>query len=656
MSVEATVRRNWRALTLIALLIVASGLLLGFQTINLGGFQRGGDTLLGLSLGLDLQGGSHLVYQAESIADAGDSAPRPPSDQEMLALQRIIERRVNSSGLGEPIIQILGDDRLLIQLPGVRDTGRAKNIIGETARLEFKHRKLNVARNLTTEGAITMADVVSISAEALPDELNPEAAPVEPQTAATPAAESASQTPEAEGAAQTPEAEGAAQTPEAEPAEAEADATPQPDTEADAAATPAIIIEFTPQGAEKFDEVLARLNQSLEAIGTGGVPSALNVTIDGNEPLVLDAVPSLFIARLPDSNRYVFPYPQPQAAVAAGEGLHDLARAQSIVGSAATATFIEQQGQVDEDFGLGGDNLDRAYASLHATSGQPIINLEFDSTGTRLFGEKTTEIAGSLTDSIAVFLDGNELIAPVVRQPITTGTAIVEGGFTLERANDISLQLEGGRLPIPITLIQERGVDAILGADSLAKSVVAGMVGLALVFLFMTLYYRVPGLVASVALLIYAAMVLAIFKLLPVTLTLSGVAATILSVGMAVDANVLIFERMKDELRNGRTLISAINIGFNRAWPAIRDSNVSTLITCGILFYFSNQLGTTIVQGFAVTLAIGVMISMFSAIVVSRTILRVIASTRLSRHLGVFVPTGAADMPQQAVSPAVQRS
>ena len=153
------------------------------------------------------------------------------------------------------------------------------------------------------------------------------------------------------------------------------------------------------------------------------------------------------------------------------------------------------------------------------------------------------------------------------------------------------LQLEGGRLPIPITLIQERGVDAILGADSLAKSVVAGMVGLALVFLFMTLYYRVPGLVASVALLLYATMVLAIFKLLPVTLTLSGVAATILSVGMAVDANVLIFERMKDELRNGRTLISAINIGFNRAWPAIRDSNVSTLITCGILFYFSQPIG-----------------------------------------------------------------
>ncbi|MCH8826308.1 MAG: SecD/SecF family protein translocase subunit, partial [Chloroflexi bacterium] len=202
-----------------------------------------------------------------------------------------------------------------------------------------------------------------------------------------------------------------------------------------------------------------------------------------------------------------------------------------------------------------------------------------------------------------------------------------------------------------------RDVDAILGADSLQKSVVAGAVGLGLVFLFMVLYYRVPGVIASVALLSFAILVLAVFKLLPVTLTLSGVAAGLLSIGMAVDANILIFERMKDELRNGRTLSSAINIGFNRAWPAIRDSNVSTLITCGILFYFSNQLGTTIVQGFAVTLAIGVLISMFSAIFVSRTILRVVAATPLSRHLGLFVPSGASDLPQRRGStPAVQRS
>ena len=632
LSVEVMVRRNARALIAILLLIVGAGLVLGFQTIKIGPFERGGNTLLGLSLGLDLQGGSHLVYQAEPTSDEGRAESQAPDADDMLSLQRIIERRVNSSGLGEPIIQILGDDRLLIQLPGVREPARAKSIIGETAQLEFKHRQLGIPRNLATEGVITDADIVSVTAEPIPDELLPDAEPT-----ATP-----------EAGAETSAA-------------------------VDEEAIPVIIVELTPQGAAKFDEVLANLGQKFQVAAPSsnivtfqgelrsGVLPGLNVTINGNETINGVFAPP-WISKLEGTNRYVFPYPQPQPEpVQPGETPVEVepdsvAAAQSRIGDDATVIFIEQPGRVDEDFGLGGDNLSRAYASLHAQSDQPIINLEFDSLGTRLFGEKTTEIAGSLTDSIAIFLDDQELIAPVVRTPITTGTAIIEGGFTLERAQDISLLLEGGRLPFPITLIQERSVDAILGSDSLAKSVLAGIVGFALVFLFMTLYYRVPGLVASIALLIYTAFVLAIFKLLPVTLTLSGVAATILSVGMAVDANVLIFERMKDELRNGRTLIGAINIGFNRAWPAIRDSNVSTLITCAILYYFSNQLGTTIVQGFAATLAIGVMISMFSAIMVSRTILRVIASTGLARLLGAFVPTGASELPQQSVSTAVQRS
>ena len=655
-------RRNARALILIALLIVASGLALGFQTINLGGFQRGGDTLLGLSLGLDLQGGSHLVYQVEPVSDDTGAEADLPEQEDLTALQRIIEERVNSSGLGEPIIQILGDDRLLIQLPGVGDPGRAKRLIGETARLEFKHRKINVDRDLTTEGVITADDIVSVTAEQFPEELAPDAGADEKQSEPmpnpdeAPAAETGSDATPAAEADATPDPEASADaTPDAE---AISDAAPEAEAsaEADEPPAPVIIIEFTPQGAAKFDEVITRLNESLQLVGFNVPPNSLTVTINGNEPLEIEAS-AFTITKLQDSNRYMFLYPQPTPDPdAESVDFHDIARAQRAVGSAPTVEFVETQGQVDEDFGLGGDNLSRAYASLHAQSDQPIINLEFDSVGTRLFGEKTTEIAGITTEAIAIFLDDRELVSPVVRQPITTGVAIIEGGFTLEQARDISLQLEGGRLPFPITLIQERDVDAILGADSLAKSVVAGIVGLALVFLFMTLYYRVPGLVASVALLIYAAMVLAIFKALPVTLTLSGVAATILSVGMAVDANVLIFERMKDELRNGRTLISAINIGFNRAWPAIRDSNVSTLITCGILFYFSNQLGTTIVQGFAVTLAIGVMISMFSAIVVSRTILRVIAATRLARYMGAFVPTGAAELPQQTATAAVQRS
>ena len=630
-------RRNARALIVVLLLVVAAGLFLGFQRVEIGPFARGDDaTLLGLSLGLDLQGGSHLVYQAQPISDDENAAPRAPNAEDMTSLQRIIERRVNSSGLGEPIIQILGDDRLLIQLPGVREPERAKTIIGETARLEFKHRRIRPPRNLATEGIVTDADIVGVAAEPIPDELLPEA-----------------------GTSESEESSASSEAVESEDAEKEP--------------TPVIIVEFTPQGAVKFDEVLDNLTQDFQTAAAtanfltfqsqleAGVLPGLDITINGNETISWVVAPP-GITKLEGTNRYVLPYPQPQPAlVQQGETPpavepHNLETAQMRVGDGATVIFIEQPGRIDEDFGLGGDNLSRAYASLHAQSDQPIINLEFDSLGTRLFGEKTSEIAGSLTDSIAIFLDDQELIAPVVRQPITTGTAIIEGGFTLERAQDISLLLEGGRLPFPITLIQERSVDAILGSDSLAKSVVAGVVGLALVFLFMTLYYRVPGLVASLALLIYTLLVLAIFKLMPVTLTLSGVAATILSVGMAVDANVLIFERMKDELRNGRTLVSAINIGFNRAWPAIRDSNVSTLITCAILYYFSNQLGTTIVQGFAATLAIGVMVSMFSAIVVSRTILRVIATTGLSRLLGAFVPTGASELPQQPAPAAAQRS
>jgi preprotein translocase subunit SecD len=163
----------------------------------------------------------------------------------------------------------------------------------------------------------------------------------------------------------------------------------------------------------------------------------------------------------------------------------------------------------------------------------------------------------------------------------------------------------------------------------------------------MITYYRVPGIIAALSLVIYAGMLLTVFKIIPVTLTLSGIAAVILSIGMAVDANILIFERMKEELRAGRTLLSAINIGFNRAWPAIRDGNVSTLITCAILFWFADTLGATIVQGFALTLAIGVLISMFTAITVSRTFLRLMSVTPLGNRLKLFVPSGTSDLPKE---------
>jgi preprotein translocase subunit SecD len=194
----------------------------------------------------------------------------------------------------------------------------------------------------------------------------------------------------------------------------------------------------------------------------------------------------------------------------------------------------------------------------------------------------------------------------------------------LPEARTLVIQLNAGALPVPVSIEQERTVDATLGSDSIRKSLVAGQVALVIVALFMILYYRLPGALAGAALLVYTLVTLAIFKLVPVTLTLAGIAAFILSVGMAVDANILIFERMKEELRTGRPLGSAIDAGFGRAWTSIRDSNVSTIITCLLLYWFGSNFGASLIMGFALTLGLGVLVSMFSAIFVTRSLLRAI--------------------------------
>ena len=627
--------RYGRTMALIAVIVIAAGLALGFQRISLANFERGGDTPLGLSLGLDLQGGIHLVYQT-NLTDPDSGEPVEVSPDQMESLQRAIERRVNSSGLGEPIIQILGEDRLLIQLPGVTDRDRAVSLIGETARLEFKRRELSVARDVTE---ITPEDVLSVSVGPLPGAEPPPLAPDDG------AGESPTPETTATGESQPPPPEEVVQALEATIEERGLD-QPQPK----------LLIEFSDAGAVAMQAIHDRLAESfrlyVEGLERGDIVpfSTLDLAIEGAE-FQRFAVGAASIQRVPETNIFAVDFP-PDASTSAAPTMEE---AQARVGDDATIVFTEIQGFVDEDTGLTGDDLARAFPGQHATSQLPIVNLEFNDEGTRIFGELTIDIVRKaeetgVRDQIAIILDGQELISPQVNTPITAGTAIIEGGadFTIERVRDLSLLLESGRLPVPITLIQERDVDAILGADSLAKSVVAGFVGLGLVLAFMTLYYRLPGLMASLALVIYAMIVLAIFKLTPVTLTLSGVAALILSIGMAVDANILIFERMKDELRAGRTLLTSINIGFDRAWPAIRDGNVSTLITCAILFWFADQLGASIVQGFAATLAIGVCVSMFTAITVSRTLLRFIASVRFTRGNRLWLPSGGGEVPQAA--------
>jgi preprotein translocase subunit SecD len=259
--------------------------------------------------------------------------------------------------------------------------------------------------------------------------------------------------------------------------------------------------------------------------------------------------------------------------------------------------------------------------TFQSRAGLPEVAFEFNSDGAQLFQQITSRLVGK---PLGIFLDGQEINAPTVQAVLSSNGVIT--GLSLEQARLLALQLNAGALPVPVSIEQERTVDATLGADSVHKSIVAGEIALLVVIAFMLLYYRLPGLAASSALIVYSLITLAVFKLIPVTLTLAGIAGFILSVGMAVDANILIFERMKEELRSGKTIAAAIRAGEDRAWPSIRDSNTSTLITCGVLYFFGQQFGATIIMGFALVLAIGVVVSLFSAIFVTRTFLEVLLS------------------------------
>jgi len=345
-------------------------------------------------------------------------------------------------------------------------------------------------------------------------------------------------------------------------------------------------------------------------------------------------------------------------------GLNNVEEVKTLIGRTAQLRFVERtclenyrlvadgieyfpcdvkENQSDQETGLTGDDLDRAYAGTHPQTGAPIVNVEFDSEGTKVFAELTTKLSAtrgtSSPDRFVVFLDEEEIVAPGVSQPIFGGSAFIEGqAFTFDRVNTIAIQLESGRLPVPLELISELTVDATLGAESLRKSLTAGIAGLLLVLLFMVLYYRVAGFIAAFSLILYTAIVLTLFKLIPVTLTLAGLAGFILSIGMAVDANILIFERTKEELRLGRTLLSSINIGFNRAWTAIRDASISTLITSAVLIWFGQRLGATTLAGVGTTLSIGVLVSLFTSVFVSKVLLQIISSTFLGKWKSLFSP------------------
>jgi protein-export membrane protein SecD len=498
-----------------------------------------------INLGLDLQGGIHLVYKVDT------SGLEPGKVQDALnGLQDVIERRVNAFGVAEPLIQTSksgGEQRLIVELAGVKDIEAAKSMIKETPFLEFK--KL--------------------------------------------------------GDQQTP-----APMPELSPEDQVYNDQQKQKAED--------LLKQIQNGAD-FSELAKQNSEDPGSKDQGGdlgfvkkgtfVPEFDKVLFDS------DLQPGQVYPQVVESD---FGYHIIKLLEVREDGGNKEVHAQHILLMKKTPP-VQPQTPTFIETGLSGKNLKSANVQFMSQSGKPEVGIEFDSEGTKLFGQLTKDNIGK---QIAIFLDGQVISAPTVQSEITDGKAVITGNFSLDEAKKLAQRLNEGALPVPITLIGQQSLEASLGQVSLDKSLKAGLIGMILVGIFMIIYYRFLGLVATFALLIYTSVMVAIFKMSSVTpwsitLTLAGIAGFILSVGMAVDANILIFERTKEEIRKGRSLRGAITEGFHRAWPSIRDSNISTIITSFILIWF----GTGFVKGFAITLLLGVLVSMFTAIVITQTIL-----------------------------------
>ena len=314
----------------------------------------------------------------------------------------------------------------------------------------------------------------------------------------------------------------------------------------------------------------------------------------------------------------------------------DLSKAKEFLGETAALEFKKEGTPINGQpvwlsTGLSGKDLSKALLNT-SQNGQWVVDLQFNDKGTRKFADLTQKLVGK---PMAIFFNGELQSAPVIREAIIGGNAQISGGdngFQYEEAKKMVDLLNAGALPVPAKIIEENTVGPTLGADSIQKSKMAGIVGLGIVMLFMIAFYKLPGLIADIALICYSIILFALFKTIPVTLTLAGIAGFILSIGMAVDANILIFERTKEELKAGRTLFTAINAGFDRAFTSIFDSNMSTIITCIILY----MLGTSVVKGFALTLAFGVMVSMFSAITITKNIMHLVFGTGELKYPQLF--------------------
>jgi preprotein translocase subunit SecD len=580
--------RSIRQLILILAILAIAVASLAFYEININipglpGFSRSGTGPAGLKLGLDLRGGAHLVYQADVGTRTRASFPQPVSEDGATT-----------------ILTDLGLNEFEVRLPDANTLDIKTVLLGDTLRQQLKSR-LEESFGITENFRVT--DTPPPTADKMEGAIGIISNRVSAFGTDDPIVQ---QFGDNRIIVQLPGASGSVIFVKfSEPADIE---------KINALLTNRGMRDYT-NDLQRDGSYRIRTPVSLNLEDQGGLRDALAADIGGIESF----------------------------RVTGG-----IEAAKSLIGGTAQLEFKERtctDGSdftcftfIDTDLGLTGDDLVDAFASSDQTSGQWTVNIQFNSRGAEIFSELTRRIVGMPTKRIAVFLDDELLLAPVAQAWIRDGRSQITGNFTREEARSLSIQLESGRLPVPLVLIQESEVDALLGSESLARSLLAGLVGLGLVMIFMMAYYRMAGVVASLALVFYAVIVMAIFKLVPITLTLPHIGGFILSIGMAVDANVLIFERMKEELRIGRTLASSMEVGFTRAWPAIRDGNVSTIITCGVLLWFGSRLGGGLINGFALSLFIGVAVSMFTALVVSRNLLQLSAWIGLAHHVNLFSP------------------
>ena len=455
-----------------------------------------------LQLGLDLRGGSQLTLEVQPAGEITAIGA-----EQMEAVKAMLDRRVNGLGVAESTLQTVGDDQLVLQLPGVTDPTRAADVLGSTALLEFRAQKDGTLEEVQSlrELRAQLLSVLSTRSEAEESELDPVAL---------------------EELAKRQKELGLQGTAKSE--------------------------------TEQLEQLLARTNREI---------------LDRFEP------------------------------------------------TAFTGKQLVSAGRQQQQNGTGWE-----------------VTLSFNAEGGEKFAELTQSIAGTRR-LLGIVLDG-ELISEASVGPqykaagISGGTASISGNFTAEAARDLEVQLRGGSLPLPVEILEVRTIGPSLGAENVRRSLIAALSGLVLGGLFMLLIYRLAGAVAVMALSLYALFNLAVYALIPVTLTLPGIAGFILSIGMAVDANVLIFERIKDELRRGNTLIRSIETGFSEAFSSIVDGHLTTLISCAALFF----LGTGLVKGFAATLGIGVLLSLFTALTCTRTLLRFLMSYQSLRRPTNFLP------------------